>query len=181
LSTILVFWQTIARLKEEKRKGWKKLKLGRSESVADHSYAVAMLALFIGDLRRLNVKKLVQLALLHDLEEAVTGDLTPEDKTRRGEAKVRRDRQEAVERLLKLFPPRVRHSYRRLWTDLRLRHSKEAQLVHELDKIELAFQANQYSKRTGRRKVADFYLSARKEIHDLELQKTLESLTSKSN
>lgn len=136
-----------------------------------------MLALFIGELRGLDVKRLVQLALLHDLEEAITGDLTPADKRRLGGVKVRQDRELAVEELLRVFPAKLRDSYRELWTDLKARGSREAQLVHQLDKMELAFQANQYSKKAGRRKVADFYRSARAEIRDPELHKVLESLT----
>ena len=178
MSSILEFWQTVAGLKTEERQGWKKLELGRRESVADHSYAVAMLALFIGELRGLDVKRLVQLALLHDLEEAITGDLTPEDKRRHGEAKVKQDRQLAVEALLKVFPAKVRGSYRELWTDLKLRSSREAQLVHQVDKLELALQANRYSRKAGRRKIAEFYRSAREEIQDPELRKVLNSLIS---
>jgi len=179
LSSLFLFWQTVAQLKTEERQGWKTLGLKRCESVADHSYAVAMLALFLGELRGLNVKKLVLLALLHDLEEAITGDLTPADKKRLGVEKVRQDRKLAKEELLKVFPTKVREVYRGLWTDLRVRRSREAQLIHQLDKLELAFQAESYSKTVGRRKIADFYRSAREEIRDSELRKVFESLTSR--
>lgn len=147
------------------------------ESVADHSYGTAMLALFEGERRGWNVETLLKLALLHDLEESITGDLTPEVKKRRGTARVRRERDLAVRKLLLAFPSRSRSSYRRLWNDLTLSRTREAKLVHQLDKIELALQAREYSKRT-KSAVADFYQSARAGIHDPALSQILDSFAS---
>ena len=145
--------------------------------MADHSYGTAMLALFEGERRGWNVETLLKLALLHDLEESITGDLTPEDKKRRGAARVRRERSLAVGRLLLTFPARSRASYRRLWRDLRMSRTREARLVHQLDKIELALQARAYSRQT-RKAVSDFYRSARVAVHDQALVKILDSFAS---
>ena len=137
-----------------------------------------MLALFEGERRGWNVGTLIKLGLLHDLEESITGDLTPADKKRWGSLRVRRERDRAIRRLLLAFPQNSRRTYRRLWTDLRLRRTREAKLVHQLDKIELALQAHAYSKSGD---VADFYRSAAKEIEDFELKRVLESLLRNSN
>src|SRR6266571_2500484 len=81
LDQLVQFWEFAARLKAEPRRGWlKKLRLQRTESVADHSFALSLLCLFEGERRSYNVERLLKLALLHDLEEAITGDLTPQDK-----------------------------------------------------------------------------------------------------
>src|SRR5438445_1988699 len=85
LDQLVQFWEFAARLKAEPRRGWlKKLRLQRTESVADHSFALSLLCLFEGERRSFNVERLLKLALLHDLEEAITGDLTPKIR-RRGE------------------------------------------------------------------------------------------------
>src|SRR3989449_7106543 len=78
------FWQLLERLKLEPRQGWKeKLRLSHVESVADHSYGVAMLCLFQAWSRGgYDLERLLKLALIHDLDEAITGDLTPGDKRR---------------------------------------------------------------------------------------------------
>lgn len=173
MEALLAFWRDVVKLKTEKRKGWKRLALSRPESVADHSFATAMLALFEGERRGWNVGTLIKLGLLHDLEEAITGDLTPADKKRLGSLRVQRGRERAIQQLLRTFPPKSRASYRRLWTDLRLRRTREARLVHQLDKIELVFQANAYSRNGD---VSDFYRSAAAEVEDSELKRILESL-----
>jgi putative hydrolases of HD superfamily len=177
LDSLLRFWQYAAGLKREPRKGWQRKVGGRIESVADHSFAVAILALYEGERRGYDLEKILKLALIHDLEEAITGDLTPKDKAHLGPTKVQKGRERAIRELVSKLPPKSRASYLRLWEDLRRRQSKESRLVHELDKVEMAFQANAYGKITGQRKMLDFYDSASKETTDPRLKKTLESLS----
>ena len=167
------FWNYVVRMKTEERKGWRRLASKRRESVADHSYGTAMLALFEGERRGWNVGTLLKLALLHDLEESITGDLTPEDKKRRGLVRVRRERSLAVRKLILTLPLRSRESYRRLWSDLRHSRTREARLIHQLDKVELALQAREYSKRT-KSSVTDFYRSARVAVDDYALVQILD-------
>lgn len=176
LDSILRFWHYAAELKREPRKGWQRKVEGRVESVADHSFAVALLALYEGERRGYDLEKILKLALIHDLEEAIIGDLTPRDKAHRGEARVQRDRERAIRELLSKLPAKSRPAYLRLWTDLRERRSKESRLVHQLDKVEMAFQAKEYGKRTGQRKMRDFYDSASKETDDPILKKALASI-----
>ncbi len=175
LDSILRFWHYAAELKREPRKGWQGKVKGRVESVADHSFAVALLALYEGERRGYDLEKILKLALIHDMEEAIIGDLTPKDKAHRGAARVQRDRERAVRELLSKLPAKSRPAYLRLWTDLRERRSKESRLVHQLDKVEMAFQAKEYGKLMGQRKMRDFYDSANKETYDPILKKALGS------
>src|SRR2546422_10413003 len=100
------FWQLLERLKLEPRRGWKeKLRLSHVESVADHSYGVAMLCLFQAWSRGgYDLELLLKLALIHDLDEAITGDLTPEDKRRLGLGDVLRRKRLAGGRNVELPP-----------------------------------------------------------------------------
>ncbi len=43
LESLVKLWQYVAQLKAEERRGWKRLGLTRIESVADHSFGLAML------------------------------------------------------------------------------------------------------------------------------------------
>jgi putative hydrolases of HD superfamily len=173
LDPFLGFWRYAAELKHEQRKGWHGKVVGRVESVADHSFAVALLALYEGERRGYDLERILKLALIHDLEEAITGDLTPKDKQRRGPSRVRKDRESATQELVSKLPAGTRASYLRLWKDLRTKKSKEARLVHQLDKVEMAFQANEYGKQTGQRKMRDFYESASRATKDPILRKAL--------
>ena len=176
LDSLLRFWQYAAGLKRESRKGWQNKVNGRVESVADHSFGVALLALYEGERRGYNLEKILKLALIHDLEEAITGDLTPKDKVRIGPTRVEKDRDAAIRELLSKLPSKSRASYLKLWIDLRRSQSKEARLVHQLDKVEMAFQANAYGKTIGQRKMRDFYESASKETKDPILKRALASI-----
>ena len=170
------FWKYGVALKREPRKGWQKRVEGRVESVADHSFAVALLALYEGERRGYDMEKILKLALIHDLEEAIIGDLTPRDKAYRGATRVQRDREIAIRELLSKLPAKSRPAYLKLWIDLRERRSKESRLVHQLDKVEMAFQAKEYGKLTGQREMRDFYDSASRETNDPVLRKALASI-----
>ena len=176
LDSLVRFWQYASELKSEPRKGWQKRVVERVESVADHSYAVALLALYEGERRGYDLERILKLALIHDLEEAVMGDFTPQDKARRGSTNLKRDREIAIRELLSKLPSKSRASYRKLWTDLREKRSREARLVHQLDKVEMAFQAHKYGKRTGQGKMRDFYESATNETYDPKLKRALATI-----
>ena len=182
LDQLVQFWEFAAKLKAEPRRGWvKKLRLQRNESVADHSFAVAILCLFEGERRGYSVERLLKLALLHDLEEAITGDLTPQDKESRGEHAVRTQKIAARERLLSYFPHENQRTYRELWSELEDERSKEAKLVHELDKLEMALQANEYAKGgVEATRLREFFESAMAAIRDPELKRLLDEIPSKN-
>ncbi len=182
LDKLVQFWELAARLKAEPRRGWlKKLRLQRNESVADHSFALSLLCLFEGERRGYNVERLLKLALLHDLEEAITGDLTPQEKESKGENVVRTQKISAREQLLSYFPQENQRAYRELWSELENERSKEAQLVHELDKLEMALQANQYA-RAGieATKLKEFYESSIAAIKDPKLKRVLGEISSQN-
>jgi putative hydrolase of HD superfamily len=176
LNSLYGFWQYASELKCEERKGWQKIVEGRVESVADHSFAVALLGLYEGERRGYDLERILKLALIHDLEEAIMGDLTPQDKARLGPTRVEKAREGAIRELLMKLPGKSRASYLKLWTDLKERRSKEARLVHELDKVEMAFQAHKYGERTGQRKMRDFYESATRETNDPILKRALATI-----
>ena len=180
MDSLISLWEIAAKLKTELRKGWiKNLRLQRTESVADHSFALSLICLFEGQRRGYDTDKMLKLAVLHDLEEAVTGDLTPEDKNTKGEAVVGQEKVSAREQLLSLVPRENQQRYRELWSELDADKTKEARLVHELDKLEMALQARAYSKNgIEARKLGEFYNSAKNAIRDPYLRLILNEISS---
>ena len=76
---ILDFFKTAANLKKISRQGWiDKLSINDPESVADHSYSMAVIGMVISDLENYNSEKIIKMVLLHDLAESKIGDYTPE-------------------------------------------------------------------------------------------------------
>lgn len=147
-------------LKQLFRQGW--LRAGvpeaRCESVAEHSFAVALLALLVAEDRfpDLDAGKLVKMALVHDLAEAFAGDITLHDGVSK-EEKDRRER-EAMTRLLAGAPGE--DSVRALWEEYESQASREAVLVKQMDRLEMALQGCVYEHQLGL-DLSQFFESAR--------------------
>lgn len=166
---VLGFLLAAVRLKEVRRRGWfDKLGMSRPESVADHSYATAVLAMARSDEDGLDTAAALRMALLHDLAESETGDLVPGSVPR--EEKLRRE-DSAMARVLKSLPPRTSRMYAAAWREYRLGETREARLVREADKLEMAVQASEYA-RPGL-DVEPFLESARAAVRDPHMQDIL--------
>lgn len=130
------------RLKSEPRRGWlKKLEIEHPESVADHSYRMALMSMVLSDQAGLDTGRAVMIALIHDLPEALVGDSMPEERS--GPSKVALET-DAMKRLLAGLPAKLQRRYLGYWRDYTTGRSKEARLVKQLDKLELAIQAWEY-------------------------------------
>jgi putative hydrolase of HD superfamily len=132
------------------------------ESVADHSWSVAFLAwLLAAEDAGLDRDRVLCLALIHDLAEAITGDLTPygilhgeaPDPAFLNQRHVRteddaRAKQEAeraaIDQLAALLPARTAAELRALWAEYAARESPEARFVKEVDRLETYLQSRRY-------------------------------------
>ena len=79
----LLFNEIINKLKGIERTGWKLSNIRDAETVADHTFHVAGLTLLLANLssEKLDYHKLFVLAILHDISEAVYGDIPAPEKT----------------------------------------------------------------------------------------------------
>ncbi len=183
MKQLIEFWKLALRLKNEPRKGWfQRVDLEEIESVADHSFGVAILSLFEAERRRYDVGHVLKLALVHDLEEGITGDLTPQDKRKLTPKIVSHRKKVAKERILANLPPGQKQGYQRIWKELVAGRTREARLVKDLDKLEMALQASYYeSKGASTTEIKDFYRSARRAIKDRTLKEILGQITEERN
>ena len=86
---ILDFFKTAVNLKNISRQGWvDKLSLKHPESVADHSYSMAIMGMVISDLENYNSEKILKMILLHDLAESKIGDYTPNQISKENKVKI---------------------------------------------------------------------------------------------
>lgn len=150
-----------------------RLGMRHPESVADHSYRTALMAMVFSDIRGLDTEKAVKMALLHDLPEALVGDSIPGERT---PAEKKRMESAAMRTLLSDLPPRVAKEYRAVWSELKEHASPEAQLIGQLDKLEMAIQAREYRRANPLFEVEEFIESARKGVFDPELVRLIDSL-----
>lgn len=132
------------------------------------------MCMVLADLKGLNSDKAVKMALLHDLAESIMGDYMPEDI----ECKKKHEEEEKViKSILSLLPVRLCSQYGKLWREYRDRTSKEAILVHEVDKLEMALQASDYrEKGYDIDLLKQFFDSAEMHMKDRSFLKILNSL-----
>jgi len=164
------FLKTAIKLKTVPRQGWiNKLGLKDPESVADHCYSMAVIAMLFSDLKKLDTEKIIKMTLLHDLAEAMTGDLTPDDATKSEKEKMEN---RAMKKILASLPRSLKTQYEKLWAEYLQNLTKEARLLHQIDKLEMALQAEHYKKNGHTKKrLRPFFDSAEKEITDPALKK----------
>jgi putative hydrolase of HD superfamily len=169
---ILNFFNTAANLKKISRQGWiDKLSLERPESVADHTFSMAIMGMIFSDLGNYNTEKILKTILLHDLAESVIGDITPEQISKKEKNKLEN---KAIKSIFGKLPSSLQKQYSLLWREYQANNSKEARIVHQLDKIEMALQAKIYSKEGhSKEKLSSFLNSVKDEIVDPKLLKLL--------
>ena len=166
------FFRNVLLLKTVPRQGWKeKLQIDYPESVADHSYSVATMSMILSDLDELNTEKIIKMALLHDLAESIIGDIIPNKLT--NDEKIFKENQ-AMKQILKNLPDKITESYFEIWNDYQNNSSQESNLLHDIDKLEMAFQAKFYQEKgIARDKLLTFFDTAKMEIKNKNLQNLL--------
>jgi putative hydrolase of HD superfamily len=180
--------EAIGRLKEVPRTGWldRGITPEETESVADHSFGVALLAWLLAP-DELDRARVVELALLHDLAESAVGDATPYDRdtlqtldpdTRRNwlnQRHIRTDEQraakqaaetEAIASLAAALPPDRRDRLQSRWSELSDRTSPESRFVKEMDILETWLQSRRYAERHPDAPMESFELEARSVLGD---------------
>ena len=172
------FFYLVLELKKVPRRGWKsKVGIEHPESVADHSYATAIMAMILSDLQKLDTEKILKMALLHDLAESITGDFMPEEISRETKNISERD---AMKEILSKLPVNIAEEYDKVWQEYLRAYTKESILLHEIDKLEMAIQAAKYSSEGfSNEKLSLFIDSAKKKIKSKELLDILNTLSYK--
>ena len=118
---------------------------GVVENVAAHSWRTAVMAYLMKDeLEDIDTDKVIRMCLLHDIGEAVTGDIPTFEKTEEHEEVEK----QAVDELLKSLPGPLYQEITALFEEMDAQETKEARVYKALDKLEAVIQHNQSDIRT---------------------------------
>lgn len=113
---------------------------GRHESVAEHSWRLALMAYLVKDeFPDVNIDRVIQMCLFHDMGEAVTGDIPAFEKTKQDEAV----EDSAVSQLLEHLPEPYYGEVGELFREMQEQQTTEAKLYKALDKLEALIQHNE--------------------------------------
>ncbi|EKE22230.1 MAG: hypothetical protein ACD_7C00018G0003 [uncultured bacterium] len=138
LEKIFDFLEVAEKLKSTLR--YNKTTSGRQESTAEHSWRLALMIFMLADELKLeiDINRAVKIALVHDLAEALTGDidaiLIAEGKISKEEKEIQEAR--AVEKIQQTLPALVGKEITALQNEYNENKTREAKFVKALDKIE---------------------------------------------
>jgi len=128
---LIEFLGILEKLKQNTRHVWSKS--GRQESVAEHSWRLAVMALLVADeFPETDINKVVKMCLIHDFGEAITGDIPSFLKTKQDEEQ----EDLAVAALLKHLPDGTAKEFGTLFSEMAELRTCEAKLFKALDKLE---------------------------------------------
>src|SRR3989338_1856826 len=168
-NVLLKFFTTLTQLKKLRRTGWIERGVSNAESVSDHSFRMTVMALVLADKIPCDTDKLVQMCLIHDLHESISGDLILDYSRFGGTFKgVTPGEKAALERkamteLFDLLEPKTQKKFKALWKEADEGQTREAQLLKQLDKFEMLLQASEYEiEKNYKKPVFDVFLEYNK-------------------
>lgn len=145
VKNLLSFFKMVGRLKSVGRSGWiSQVGVEEPESVADHSFRCAIMAMCIGDLTNVDSGKLIRMLLLHDVQEALTGDHDAYAKEKIGISTVKAQERNEMKKILSVLPSQLGKRYFSLWDEFENGITDEAILARDIDKLEMLTQALDY-------------------------------------
>ena len=113
---------------------------GRVESVAEHSWRIALMAMLLRDeFPELDMDRVTRMCLIHDLGECFTGDIPTFNKTKADEEREISLLREWVASL----PAEVSEELAELYREMDALETPEARLYKSLDKLEAVIQHNE--------------------------------------
>ena len=113
---------------------------GRRESVAEHSWRLALMAFFMKDeFPALDMDKVIKMCLIHDLGECFTGDIPSFLKSGGDEERER----SALETWVASLPAPYSVELKALYAEMDALETDEARLYKALDKLEAVIQHNE--------------------------------------
>ena len=166
---MLNLYEKALRLKRLPRTGWLLAGVTQPESVAEHSFGVALLACMLAEWvnaeelteatakhsqAELDIGRVAMIALVHDLAESVITDMPKETTDLFGAEAKHQAEESAIEQL---FGSVVGgDEYIALWREYEQRSTAEAKLVCDADKLEMVYQAREYEL-AGNERLEEFW------------------------
>ncbi|WP_420408846.1 HD domain-containing protein [Hoeflea sp.] len=133
IAAILTFLDETNRLKDTLRSGH--TPQGRRESTAEHTWRLCLLAVLLGnEFERIDLLRLVKICIVHDLGEAISGDV-PATEQRTGDDRAARERADLIT-LCTHLPQDLKAEVIGLWDEYAEAKTPEAVIAKGLDKIE---------------------------------------------
>ncbi|OIO45079.1 MAG: hypothetical protein AUJ24_00900, partial [Parcubacteria group bacterium CG1_02_36_42] len=169
MKNLLKFFLEVEKLKQMPRTGWVLREVKNPETVAEHTFRLAIISWLSAEKRNFNVKRAILIALFHDLCEVFAGDITPflyypklpkskserrrilmkwarlsqKDKEKIGKTKFKKEKDGCL-KLIKFLNPRLAKELFSSWINYEKGSSREGKFVNQLNRIETLIQSIEY-------------------------------------
>lgn len=137
---LLKILKTAGKLKVNTRHNW--TEKDRKESVADHSWRLALMAMLLDEVpeyQNLDMNRVIRMCLIHDLGEAFTGDIPTFEKTAQNETA----EEDLYLNWVNSFPSPEKEEWLSLLQEMIELKTPEAKLYKALDKLEAVISHNE--------------------------------------
>lgn len=168
---VLAFLNIVQQLKLQKRTGWLDHNITPCESISDHMYRMGVTSMMIKD-PKVNRDKCVRIALVHDIAEALVGDITPFD----GVSKEEKHRREwetiqyLCQEFIRPYNEIAAKEIMEHWLEYENISSLEARYTKDIDKYEMLVQAFEYEREYGSKVDLNQFWSAMSSIKTDEVK-----------
>ncbi|MGA2418092.1 MAG: HD domain-containing protein [Candidatus Staskawiczbacteria bacterium] len=170
MKDLVNFFHQAGKLKDMPRRGWVINDIKNPESIAEHIFRASLMGWILGSKKKLNIERILKMALIHDLCEIYAGDTTPYDsvlpkdaekrkefmktwprfsekeKKRLNEKKHKKEKI-SLEKLVKDLPRDLSSEIKHLWFDYEKGLTKEGRFFKQADRLENFLQAMEYWKK----------------------------------
>jgi putative hydrolase of HD superfamily len=145
LLNILNFLHQAEKLKLVLRHSW--MSSGRRESVAEHSWRMALMAMVLSPKleHKVKLEKVLQMAIIHDICEAYAGDHWGFKPTKKDKFLLEK---KGLAKILKQTDKKFADLVMKLFVEFETGETNEAKFVRALDKLEVMIQHNEAKLKT---------------------------------
>ncbi|MDP2967161.1 MAG: HD domain-containing protein [bacterium] len=173
MKDILNFLIEVGKLKKKPRRGWVVHQIKNPETTAEHIFRMTIIAWVLGRKRKMNLERIIKMALVHDLCEVYAPDFTPYDpllpknKKKTMEVlkkwpkfspalKIKQYKRkfklefESLNKLTSKLPPDLKAEIKNLWLEYEKGLTKEGRFLKQIDKVENLLQGMEYWKKYGK-------------------------------
>ena len=159
-------------LKRVARSGWWLAGIKYPETVAEHSYRAALIAMVLAGLRKADVGKCMKMALLHDFPETRMNDL---HKVAARYFEVGKAEKKIIGEQAKSIGKEFGKEYENLMNEFIEGKSEEAKIVKDADALECAIQAKEYVD-SGHKAAKSWIKAIKKRLKTREAKEILKSV-----
>lgn len=154
MENLFRFYKIISKLKSLPRSGWLKHKIRNPETVASHSFGATLLGWWVAKKEGLDPEKMIKIILVHELVEAIVGDITPQDHRYDNKRKFEK---KFINVLGGNIPLELRAEIIGLVEEYTEGKTLEAQVASGIEKLETILQAQEYEKKLKRKIAREFF------------------------